>query len=112
MIRVRVSIGPVALLLGLIPVVAAGQDMSGEEFAAKDGPENPRTIHAELGDVMTRNVTVVRYNKNLEETLAKMRAIDGILSVRVMPTRWPFTTRWIPPRPPNPRPTHASGATD
>jgi hypothetical protein len=30
-------IGPVALVLGLIPVLAAGQDMSAEEFAAKAG---------------------------------------------------------------------------
>lgn len=37
-----------------------------------DGDENPYKIHDELGDTMTRNVTVVRYNKNIEQTLAKI----------------------------------------
>ncbi len=36
------------------------------------GDENPYKLHLELGDVMTRNVTVVRNNKALEETLAKI----------------------------------------
>ncbi|NOS99738.1 MAG: succinate dehydrogenase flavoprotein subunit [Phycisphaerales bacterium] len=36
------------------------------------GDENPYLLHQELGDVMTRNVTVVRYNKALKETVAKI----------------------------------------
>ncbi len=47
-----------------------------DELAAMDGPENPRAIHAELGDIMTRNVTVVRYNKNLQETLNKIEELE------------------------------------
>jgi len=35
--RKHALIGPVALVLGLVSVVAAGQDMSAEEFAAKAG---------------------------------------------------------------------------
>jgi len=48
----------------------------GDDFAKSKGPENPRTLHAELGDIMTRNVTVVRYNPALEETLAKIDELE------------------------------------
>ncbi len=41
-----------------------------------NGDENPYHIHDELGDSMTRNVTVVRYNKNIEQTLAKIDELD------------------------------------
>ncbi|HLN60368.1 MAG TPA: succinate dehydrogenase flavoprotein subunit [Symbiobacteriaceae bacterium] len=37
-----------------------------------DGPENPYVIADELGQVMTDNVTVVRYNHKLEQTLVKI----------------------------------------
>jgi succinate dehydrogenase / fumarate reductase flavoprotein subunit len=36
------------------------------------GNENPFKLWRELGDVMTRNCTVIRYNKNLQETDAKL----------------------------------------
>ncbi|GMU21793.1 MAG: succinate dehydrogenase flavoprotein subunit [Phycisphaerae bacterium] len=36
------------------------------------GTENPYQLHKELGHTMTKNVTVVRYNKNIEETLGKL----------------------------------------
>jgi succinate dehydrogenase / fumarate reductase flavoprotein subunit len=36
------------------------------------GGENPYLIHQELGDVMTRTATVVRYNKQLEEAYGKV----------------------------------------
>lgn len=37
-----------------------------------DGSENPFRLWRELGDVMTRNCTVIRYNKNLKDTDAKI----------------------------------------
>jgi succinate dehydrogenase / fumarate reductase flavoprotein subunit len=37
-----------------------------------DGPENPYALADEMGRVMTDNVTVVRYNKQLAETLDKI----------------------------------------
>ena len=37
-----------------------------------DGTENPFLLWRELGDIMTKNCTVIRYNKNLEETDAKL----------------------------------------
>ncbi len=43
-----------------------------DALIAMDGDENPYQIHNELGDTMTRNVTVVRYNKQIEETLSKI----------------------------------------
>jgi succinate dehydrogenase / fumarate reductase flavoprotein subunit len=36
------------------------------------GTENPFRIWKEMGDVMSKNVTVTRYNKNLKETDAKL----------------------------------------
>ena len=39
---------------------------------SNQGDENPFKIWRELGDLMTRNVTVIRYNKNLEDTDAKL----------------------------------------
>ncbi len=47
-----------------------------EEWNARlihnEGGENPFLLWRELGDLMTRNCTVVRYNKNLQETDAKL----------------------------------------
>ena len=37
-----------------------------------DGKENPFQIWRELGDTMTRNVTVIRYNKNIREADTKL----------------------------------------
>ena len=36
------------------------------------GNENPFKLWRELGDIMTRNCTVIRYNKNLQETDVKL----------------------------------------
>ena len=47
-----------------------------EEINAKlmnsDGNENPFHLWRELGEVMTRDCTVIRYNKNLQQTDAKL----------------------------------------
>ncbi len=40
------------------------------------GTENPYLIHQELGDVMTRAATVVRYNKALSEAYEKVSALQ------------------------------------
>jgi len=42
------------------------------ELVKSNGSENPRTLHDELGDTMTRNVTVVRNNTALAETVSKV----------------------------------------
>jgi len=43
-----------------------------EELTNRPGPENPYTLHRELGAVMNKNVTVVRYDRQLRETLNKI----------------------------------------
>ncbi|MEG6522434.1 succinate dehydrogenase flavoprotein subunit [Desulfotomaculum sp. 1211_IL3151] len=44
-----------------------------ENIYKSDGPENVYQLHAELGQWMTENVTVVRYNKRLQETDDKIQ---------------------------------------
>jgi succinate dehydrogenase / fumarate reductase flavoprotein subunit len=39
------------------------------------GTENPFRIWRELGEIMTKNVTVIRYNKNLEATEQKIQEL-------------------------------------
>lgn len=46
-----------------------------EGLLKKDGNENPYVLHKELGDWMTNNMTVVRVNKRLEETIAKIKEL-------------------------------------
>ncbi len=46
-----------------------------EGLAASTGTENPYRIHEELGDTMTENVTVVRYNDRLKATDAKIQEL-------------------------------------
>jgi succinate dehydrogenase / fumarate reductase flavoprotein subunit len=48
------------------------QDISDALLNQHTGTENPLTIWRELGDVMTENVTVIRYNANLRKTLVKI----------------------------------------
>ncbi len=44
-----------------------------DKIRRMDGPENAYVLHKELGELMTDNVTIVRYNKNLEETDRKLQ---------------------------------------
>jgi succinate dehydrogenase / fumarate reductase, flavoprotein subunit len=48
------------------------QDISDALLNQHTGTENPLTIWRELGEVMTENVTVIRYNANLRKTLVKI----------------------------------------
>lgn len=43
-----------------------------DRLLKNSGGENPYLLHQELGDMMTRAATVVRYNKQLEEALVKL----------------------------------------
>ena len=49
---------------------------STRRLAASTGTENPYRLHEELGDVMTENVTVVRYNDRLRATDAKIQELQ------------------------------------
>ncbi len=81
-------------LAGLSEGTAADQPASLYEKAAADhmaehealrnmsGPENPYHLHNELGDVMTRNCTVIRHNQPLTETVEKIiELIDRYKSI-------------------------------
>ncbi|MFQ5495440.1 MAG: FAD-binding protein, partial [Phycisphaerae bacterium] len=48
-----------------------------DELIRREGNENPYTLHHELGEVMTRNVTVVRRNKDLANTLEKLEELEA-----------------------------------
>lgn len=54
----------------------ASEQKRQEEINARllksDGSENPFRLWRELGETMTRNCTVIRYNKNLQDTDAKI----------------------------------------
>ncbi|MBI1785472.1 succinate dehydrogenase (quinone) flavoprotein subunit, partial [Candidatus Sumerlaeota bacterium] len=59
-------------------VYAAEQDRQNKIFEniyKMRGNENPYDIAREMGELMTNNVTIVRYNKKLEETDAKLREL-------------------------------------
>jgi succinate dehydrogenase / fumarate reductase flavoprotein subunit len=46
------------------------------QILAMKGTENPYALHRELGEWMTDNVTVVRYNDKLEKTLSHLDAMS------------------------------------
>lgn len=46
-----------------------------ESLLKMDGKENAYVLHKELGEWMTNNMTVVRYNKKLEETIGKINEL-------------------------------------
>lgn len=54
----------------------AGHKRRIEELISSTGKENPYKLHDELGDWMTRNVTVVRNNKDLTATVAKIAELE------------------------------------
>lgn len=45
------------------------------ELLAMDGTENAYVLHRELGEWMTDNMTVVRYNDKLEQTIGKIKEL-------------------------------------
>lgn len=46
-----------------------------EKLLRMDGRENAYVLHKELGEWMTNNMTVVRYNQKLEETIGKIKEL-------------------------------------
>jgi succinate dehydrogenase / fumarate reductase flavoprotein subunit len=59
-----------------------------------DGNENPFLLWRELGDIMTQNCTVIRYNKNLKDTDAKLvELLERYQKVNLSDrTQWANTT--------------------
>lgn len=54
---------------GLYDQAAQAEQAAYEAIRAMDGPVNPYELYQQMAEVMTRNVTVVRYNDKLAETL-------------------------------------------
>jgi succinate dehydrogenase / fumarate reductase flavoprotein subunit len=48
------------------------QEESNSLLMKNDGNENPVKLWRELGELMTKDCTVIRYNKNLQQTDAKL----------------------------------------
>src|SRR5581483_5308683 len=46
-----------------------------QQLRGMQGKENPYLLHRELGEWMTKNVTIVRENKKLDEMLGKIREL-------------------------------------
>jgi succinate dehydrogenase / fumarate reductase flavoprotein subunit len=62
-------------LNGLHEAEVARQVEMNERLKNQRGPENAYKLHEEMGKWMTDNVTVVRYNKKLESTDAKLQEL-------------------------------------
>ena len=56
---------------------AARQKALLAEILTREGEENPYRLHRELGRTMTENMTVVRHNARLDETLEKIVELKG-----------------------------------
>ncbi|EPY14393.1 MULTISPECIES: succinate dehydrogenase flavoprotein subunit [Paenibacillus] len=61
-----------------------------EDLLKMDGTENAYVIHKELGEWMTNNMTVVRYNNKLEDTINKIKE----LKQRYSKINMTDTARW------------------
>jgi len=62
-------------LNGLHESEAGRQAEMNERLASGRGGENAYMLHEEMGEWMTENVTVIRYNRRLEETDAKLQEL-------------------------------------
>ncbi len=63
---------PAAASNGAFDAERKRQEENNALLINNQGNENPFKLWRELGDVMTRNCTVIRYNKNLQETDVKL----------------------------------------
>jgi succinate dehydrogenase / fumarate reductase, flavoprotein subunit len=57
---------------GIFDAERKRQEEFNQKLMRSEGSENPFRLWRELGDVMTRNVTVIRYNKDLQATDPKL----------------------------------------
>lgn len=60
---------------GLYDQVIQAEQAAYEAIRAMDGSVNPYELYQQMADVMTRNVTVVRYNDKLAETLQTLETL-------------------------------------
>lgn len=60
---------------GLYDQAVQAEQAAYETIRAMDGPVNPYELYQQMAEVMTRNVTVVRYNDKLAETLQVLETL-------------------------------------
>lgn len=60
---------------GLYDQAVQAEQVAYEAIRAMDGPVNPYELYQQMADVMMRNVTVVRYNDKLAETLQALETL-------------------------------------
>lgn len=60
---------------GLYDQVVQAEQAAYEAIRAMDGSVNPYELYQQMADMMTRNVTVVRYNDKLAETLQTLETL-------------------------------------
>jgi succinate dehydrogenase / fumarate reductase, flavoprotein subunit len=79
---------------GIFDAERKRQEEMNSRLMNSDGAENPFKIWQKLGDLMTRNCTVIRYNKNLQETDAKLvELLERFQHVNLSDrTQWANTT--------------------
>ncbi len=65
-----------AVPAGLLESEVARHTAELRTLLAREGDENPYLLHRELGRLMTANVTVVRHNRELEQTLEQLEALS------------------------------------
>ena len=65
-----------ALPDSLFDGVRQEEEQKFEAILKMEGDENPYRLHRELGQIMTENVTVVRYNDKLKETEQKLQELQ------------------------------------
>ncbi len=64
-----------------------------QKLLGKDGTENPYLIHRELGELMTRNVTVIRHNAELKATLDELEKLRERYERASLSDRTPWTNQ-------------------
>jgi succinate dehydrogenase / fumarate reductase flavoprotein subunit len=62
-------------------------------ISSRSGNENLYVIRRELGQWMNKNVTIVRYNKDLETTAAKLVELGARLQRAPLPDQGPWTNQ-------------------
>ncbi len=79
---------------GFFDVERKRQEENNATMMKSDGTENPFKLWRELGDLMTKNVTVIRYNKNLQETDAELcRLLERFRHINLSDrTQWANTS--------------------
>ena len=70
------SSGSASISSQVFDQAVANDESDYRTLGSLEGPINPYALHEELGALMTKNVTVVRNNKDLAQTLSELDSIE------------------------------------